>query len=148
MNGKKLNEMRTKGWSEYEASDLHAAASFASATKNTFKDVEDEIKDVLEDKMSSMDPSTQLTLDLGDYTYSSEMKDTNSYEFDVTETEMIDLLKTAGLDTVFVDTKLNKTALVREFKKGSLASTISAHIVVKTQPSLKFGRRQKKGGEE
>ena len=70
MTIKEVNEMRMKGLKNYEKEKLLDAYTIVNATKNTFADLEKDIKAELEKQMVVGD---QLSLDFGSNTFTSTM---------------------------------------------------------------------------
>ena len=85
MTIKEVNEMRRNGLDKCEKDKLLDAYTIVNATKNTFADLEKEIKETLESKM---EVGEQLSLDFGSNTFTSSMVNVDDIGFDCSDEDL------------------------------------------------------------
>ena len=143
MTIKEVNEMRRNGFENYEKEKLLDAYTITNATKNTFADLEKDIKAELEKKMSVGD---QLSLDFGTNTFTSTMVEMDEISFDCDDAVLYsECLKTG--QTIYLKNGVNTTAIKKDYKNGSLHPDIIKHVVVTKQQAMKISKKAKKEEE-
>lgn len=140
---KEVNEMRRNGLSNYGKEKLLDAYTITNATKNTFADLEKEIKAELEKQMNVGD---QLSLDFGSNTFTSSMVETDEISFDCDEAALYaECVKSS--QTIYLKNGVNTTAIKKDYKNGSLHPDLIKHIVVCKQQAMKITKKAKKEEE-
>lgn len=137
---KEVNEMRRNGLSNYGKEKLLDAYTITNATKNTFADLEKEIKAELEKQMSV---GEQLSLDFGSNTFTSSMVEEDEIGFDCTEAALYAECAKLG-QTIYLKNGVNTTAIKKDYKNGSLHPDIIKHITVTKQAAMKISKKAKK----
>lgn len=143
MTIKEVNEMRTKGFGNFAKEKLLDAYTIINATKNTFSDLEKEIKTELEKQMVVGD---QLSLDFGSNTFTSTMVELDEISFDCDESVLYSECLKAG-QTLYLKNSINSTAIKKDYKNGSLHPDIVKHVVVTKQQTMKISKKAKKEEE-
>lgn len=143
MTIKEVNEMRRNGLSNYGKEKLLDAYTITNATKNTFADLEKEIKSELEKQMVVGD---QLSLDFGSNTFTSTMVELDEIGFDCDESTLYAECTKLG-QTIYLKNGVNTTAIKKDYKNGSLHPDIIKHIVITKQQAMKISKKAKKEEE-
>lgn len=143
MTIKEVNEMRRNGLNNYGKEKLLDAYTITNATKNTFADLEKEIKSELEKQMSIGD---QLSLDFGPNTFTSTMVELDEISFDCDEATLYSECTKLG-QTLYLKNGVNTTAIKKDYKNGSLHPDIIKHIVITKQQTMKISKKTKKEEE-
>ena len=143
MTIKEVNEMRRNGLSNYGKEKLLDAYTITNATKNTFADLEKDIKAELEKQMVVGD---QLSLDFGSNTFTSTMVDLDEIGFDCDESTLYAECTKLG-QTIYLKNGVNTTAIKKDYKNGSLHPDIIKHVVVTKQQAMKISKKAKKEEE-
>lgn len=143
MTIKEVNEMRRNGLGNYEKEKLLDAYTITNATKNTFADLEKEIKSELEKKMVVGD---QLSLDFGSNTFTSTMVELDEIGFDCDEATLYSECLKAS-QTIYLKNGVNTTAIKKDYKNGSLHPDIIKHITITKQQAMKISKKAKKEEE-
>lgn len=143
MTIKEVNEMRRNGLSNYGKEKLLDAYTITNATKNTFADLEKEIKSELEKQMVVGD---QLSLDFGSNTFTSTMVELDEISFDCDESTLYSECLKAS-QTIYLKNGVNTTAIKKDYKNGSLHPDIIKHIVITKQQAMKISKKAKKEEE-
>lgn len=143
MTIKEVNEMRRNGLNNYGKEKLLDAYTITNATKNTFADLEKEIKSELEKQMSVGD---QLSLDFGPNTFTSTMVELDEISFDCDEATLYSECTKLG-QTLYLKNGVNTTAIKKDYKNGSLHPDIIKHIVITKQQTMKISKKTKKEEE-
>lgn len=143
MTIKEVNEMRMKGLKNYEKEKLLDAYTIVNATKNTFADLEKDIKTELESKMSV---GEQLSLDFGSNTFTSSMVELDEIGFDCDEPSLYAECTKLG-QTIYLKNGVNTTAIKKDYKNGSLHPDIIKHITITKQSAMKITKKAKKEEE-
>lgn len=143
MTIKEVNEMRRNGLSNYEKEKLLDAYTITNATKNTFAELEKDIKSELEKKMVVGD---QLSLDFGSNTFTSTMVELDEIGFDCDESTLYAECTKLG-QTIYLKNGVNTTAIKKDYKNGSLHPDIIKHIVITKQQAMKISKKAKKEEE-
>lgn len=139
MTIKEVNEMRNKGFDNYEKEKLFDAYTIVNATKNTFTELEKDIKDTLESKMSVGD---QLTLDFGQNTFISTMVSLDEIGFDCSDEDLYKCAQSCA--DMYCTHGVNKTEIKKDYKKGVLHPDLIKHIKITTQSAMKISKKVKK----
>lgn len=140
MTIKDVKEMRRNGFNNYGKEQLLDAYTITNATKNTFTDLEKEIKTELENQMEVGD---QLSLDFGPNTFTSTMVELEDIDFDCDEATLYSECTRLG-QTLYLKNGVNTTAIKKDYKKGSLHPDIIKHITISTQATMKITKKAKK----
>ena len=143
MTIKEVNEMRRNGLNNYGKEKLLDAYTITNATKNTFADLEKEIKSELKKQMSVGD---QLSLDFGPDTFTSTMVELDEIGFDCDEATLYSECTKSGL-TLYLKNGVNATAIKKDYKKGTLHPDLIKHITITKQQELKISKKAKKEEE-
>ena len=139
MTIKEVNEMRNKGFTNFEKEKLLDAYTITNATKNTFADLEKDIKSALESKMNVGD---QLSLDFGSNTFTSSMVELDEIGFDCSDEDLY--ITCQGCATSYCTHGVNKTAIKEDYKSGSLHPDIIKHITITKQQEMKISKKARK----
>jgi hypothetical protein len=143
MTIKEVNEMRRNGFSNYGKEKLLDAYTITNATKNTFADLEKDIKAELEKQMVVGD---QLSLDFGSNTFTSTMVELDEIGFDCDESTLYAECTKLG-QTIYLKNGVNTTAIKKDYKNGSLHPDIIKHITITKQQAMKISKKAKKEEE-
>ena len=144
MTIKEVNEMRRNGLDNYQTEQLMEGYVLVNATKNTFADLEKEIKLVMHEKMSI---GEQLSLDFGPSTFTSACVELDEIGFDCSDDDLYSECIKLGM-TIYTKNDVNKTAIKKDYKNGSLHPDLIKHIKITKQQELKITKKAKKEEEE
>ena len=140
MTIKEVNEMRVKGFENYEKETLLDAYTITNATKNTFADLEKDIKSELERKLNVGD---QLSLDFGPTTFTTSMVELDEISFDCDEAALYNECLSSG-QTLYMKNGVNTTAIKKDYKNGTLHPNLLKHVVITKQTSMKISKKARK----
>lgn len=144
MTIKEVNRMKSEGFEKFSKEDLNAGLVQVNVTKNILTDLEKDLKEVLQGKLTT---GEQLSLDFGGNGYTSKLVEDIEITFDLSDEDLLNLCKKVNI--LYVDQKANKTAIKRAYNTGKLESDLQSHVKIISQPTLKFSKKSlKKGGEE
>lgn len=144
MTIKEVNEMRMKGMNTYGKEKLFDAYAITHATKKSLADIEKEITDALESQMTVGD---QMSLELGDTTYTVSKVELDEIDFDCDESVLHSECLKAG-QTLYLKAGVNTTAIKKDYKNGSLHPDIVKHIKINKQIKMKYPTPKKAKKEE
>ena len=144
MTIKEVNEMRTKGFGNFTKEKLVEAYTIINATKNTFAELEKDIKAELEKQMVVGD---QLSLEFGECNLTYSMVELDEIGFDCDEATLYSECLKAG-QTLYLKNSINSTAIKKDYKNGSLHPDIIKHITITKQQSMKKTTKKIKKEEE
>lgn len=142
MTIKEVNQLRQEGLENATKEQLMEAYPIVNATKNTLAALEKDIKDALESKMEVGD---QLSLDFGSDTYTSKMISSDEISFDCSDDDLY--LEASRVASSYCKTSVDKTAIKKDYVKGTLHPDLSKHVIVTQQQEMKITKTKKKGGE-
>ncbi|MCR5742080.1 MAG: hypothetical protein K6G38_06450 [Gammaproteobacteria bacterium] len=139
MTIKEVNEMRRNGLDKCEKGKLLDAYTIVNATKNTFADLEKEIKETLESKM---EVGEQLSLDFGSNTFTSSMVNVDDIGFDCSDEDLYSIASSCA--NMYCTHSVNKTEMKKDYKKGTLHPDLIKHVTITTQATMKITKKAKK----
>ena len=140
MKIREVNEMKVKGFENYEPEVLLDAYTITNATKTTLANLEKEVKSALEEKLNVGD---QLSLDFGANTFSANMVELDDISFDCSEDDILSYCIKEGLSSFFKQS-LNGTAIKKAYRDGTLNPDLVSHIVVNKQQEMKITKKARK----
>jgi homospermidine synthase len=143
MTIKEVNRMKSEGFEKFSKTELNEGLVQVNVTKNILTDLEKDIKDALQSKLSV---GEQLTLDFGSNEYTSKLVEDVEISFDLSDEDLLNLCKKVNI--FYVDQKANKTALKKAFTTGKLEKDIQDHVKTISQSVLKFSKKSSKKGKE
>ena len=144
MTIKEVNQMRIRGLENFKEEELLEGYSVTNATKKTLAEMEKEIKAELEKKMSV---GSQLSFDFGPTTYTASKVELDDLGFDCDEATLYTECLKLG-QTIYLNNKVNTTAIKKDYTNGSLHPDISKHITVTKQAVFKIPTKANKKEEE
>ena len=139
MTIKEANEIR-KDKEGHTPQENFEARTFLNKTKNTLAEAVKEFDTYLEDVL---DKGVQLSMDLGPEVFSASMVDVEDISFDCSDEDLYSIASSCA--NLFCTHNVDKTAMKKAYKNGTLHPDLIKHVVINTQQSLKFTKKAKKG---
>jgi hypothetical protein len=143
MTIKDINEMRVRGFENFEKEDLLEGYSITNTAKKSLAQMEKDLKEELDKKMYV---GEQLSFDFGSTTFTATKVELDEIGFDCDESTLYTECLKLG-QTIYLNNKVNTTAIKKDYNNGSLHPDISKHITITKQSTFKIPTKAKKEEE-
>ncbi len=143
MTIKEIKQMRIRGFENFKEEELLEGYSVTNSTKNYLAGME---KDLKEELCKRMSVGEQMSFEFGPTTYTASKVELDDIGFDCDEATLYTECLKLG-QTIYLNNKVNTTAIKKDYKNGSLHPDITKHITVTKQEVFRIPPKTKKEEE-